>query len=223
MRADQLKRLQDDLDKLKNENERLRERNDQLEIQLETYLVGNDTLKGGQVYHLAKNPLSDFLTQRENTIEKLEQEVEKLKRKVKNYEEGIETSKIGELSICPQEVNSLKEQIKSQESQAQRMKELFKSSMQEFRNVIYMLFGYKIDRTSNSLYKLRSIYAERAEDQIVFQVNQVGELNMCQSDFAETLAEMIEVHLNQHKSIPVFLSALTIELFNSRTSTFQID
>lgn len=223
MKADQVKRLHDDLDKLKMENDRLRDRNDQLEVQLEMHLVGNDTLKGGQVYHLATNPLSEYLTQRENLIEKLEQDIEKLKRKVKNYEEGIETSKIGEISICPQEVNSLKEQLKSQETQTQRMKELFKSSMQEFRNVIYMLFGYKIDRTSNTLYKLRSIYAERAEDQIVFQVNQMGELSMCQSDFTEALTDLIETNLNQHKSIPVFLSSLTIELFNTRTSTFQID
>lgn len=53
----------------------LKQRRDQLEIQLENYLVGNDTVQGGQVYHMVNNPLAECLATREKLVEKLEQEV----------------------------------------------------------------------------------------------------------------------------------------------------
>lgn len=63
------------MERLNQENTRLRERNDQLECQMEAHFVGDDTLMGGNVYHLASNPLSDCLNQREGMIDKLENEV----------------------------------------------------------------------------------------------------------------------------------------------------
>lgn len=140
-------------------------------------------------------------------------------------EEGIEVSKLGDISVCPKEVQSLKEQIKTHEQQMQMLKEYFKSQMQEFRNVIYNLLGYKIDRTQNSLYKLRSMYAEQPDDQLCFQVNKEGEPSLLENKFSATLEDMINLHLGHQKSIPVFLSAITMDLFNNKTitKTFQIE
>ena len=152
--------------------------------------------------------------------------MERLKIKIKKLEEGIESSKLGESALCPEEIHTLKEQIKTHESQTQRLKDYFKSSLHEFRNVIYMLLGYKIDRTSTSLYKLTSIYAERAEDQLCFQLNNEGNLNLLENEFSSTLEEMVNLHLRHQKSIPVFLSSLTIDLFNNSTmatKTFDIE
>nr|CAH7713945.1 unnamed protein product [Callosobruchus chinensis] len=221
VRADQIARLQNEIRQLKNENDKLRDKKDELEMQLESYVVGQDSLRGGEVLHLANNPLTDCIAQRENYIEKLEQDVERLKKKIKNLEKGFETSKLSETILNPQEVNALKEQLKAQESQAQMLKEYFKSQMQEFRNVIYMLLGYKIDRTQ-ALYKLRSMYAERSEDHLCFQVNKEGELNLLENEYSATLEEMINLHLRHQKSIPVFLSAITMDLFNSKTMTKTI-
>ncbi|XP_063921477.1 mitotic spindle assembly checkpoint protein MAD1 [Zophobas morio] len=221
-----LVKLQDEVEQLKLENDMLKQKRDQLEIQLEGLLVGQDTLHGGKVYHLGNNPLAECLAQREQLVEKLEQEVERLKIKIKKLEEGIESSKLGESALCPEEIHTLKEQIKTHESQTQRLKDYFKSSLHEFRNVIYMLLGYKIDRTSTSLYKLTSIYAERAEDQLCFQLNNEGNLNLLENEFSSTLEEMVNLHLRHQKSIPVFLSSLTIDLFNNSTmatKTFEIE
>jgi mitotic spindle assembly checkpoint protein MAD1 len=149
-----------------------------------------------------------------------------LRRKIKSLEEGLESSKLSESSLCPQEVHSLKEQIKTHESQTQRLKDYFKSSLQEFRNVIYMLLGYKIDRTSTSLYKLTSVYAEHAEDQLCFQLNSEGTLNLLENEFSATLEQMVNLHLRHQKSIPVFLSAITMDLFNNSTmatKTFEVE
>lgn len=92
--------------------------------------------------------------------------------------------------------------------------------MQDFRNIIYMLFGYKIDKPSNSnIYKLRSMYAQQAEDQLYFEVNPDGDLNLLENEFSATLGPMIDLHLIHQNSIPVFLSAITMDLFNQRTIT----
>lgn len=225
LKAEQLSRLKDEVQHLKNENDKLRSRRDELEIQLESYLVGHDTLQGGRVFHSANNPLAECLAQRENLIEKLEQEVDKLKRKIKKMEEGIDSSTMGDITMDQKEVKELKEQLKNYETQTQMLKDYFKSQMMEFRNVIYMLLGYKIDRTQNSLYKLRSLYAEQPDDQLCFQVNKEGDLNLLENEYSATLESMINLHLRHQKSIPVFLSAITMDLFNSKTmsKTFQIE
>jgi len=208
------------------DNDHLREQRNQLEIQLEELLVGSD-INSGRIVHLAKNPLTECITERDNNVEKLQEEVERLKRKIRNMEEGFESSKLADITMNnPKELQTLKEQLKSSENQVQRLKDYFKSSMQEFRNVIYMLLGYKIDKNSNSQYKLTSMYAEHHEDQICFQLNSEGALNLLENEFSSTLEDMVDLHLRHQKSIPVFLSAITMDLFNNRTmatKTFEID
>ncbi|XP_045460678.1 mitotic spindle assembly checkpoint protein MAD1 [Harmonia axyridis] len=217
VKLEQISRLQSDYEKLKQENERLRERKDQLEIQLEEYLVGNDTLKGGNVYHLQNNPLTDCLNQREVLIDKLEEEVDRLKRKIKNMEEGMESSRLADISMSTREVHLLKEEIKNKETQHTQMKEYFKSTMQEFRDVVYMLFGYKVDRNSKALYRLTSMYAESEEDVLCFQLNKDGLLELLETEFSSKLENMIDLHLRQQNSFPTFVSTLTLNLFSTRT------
>lgn len=141
-------------------------------------------------------------------------------------EEGLDGSALNDISMNPADLNALKEQLKSSENQIQRLKEYFKSSMQEFRNVIYMLLGYKIDKSSNSQYKLTSMYAEHQEDQICFQLDPEGALSLLENEFSSTLEDMVDLHLRHQKSIPVFLSAITMDMFQNHTmtsKTFEID
>lgn len=147
-----------------------------------------------------------------------------MRRKIKALEEGNEASKLNDTVL--DDMQSLKEKVKAHESEVQRLKDYFKSSMQEFRNVVYMLLGYKIDRTSTSLYKLTSIYAERAQDQLCFQLNNEGALNLLENEFSAALENLVNLHLRHQKSIPLFLSAITVDLYNNSTvttNTFQID
>ncbi|KAK4884262.1 hypothetical protein RN001_000533 [Aquatica leii] len=224
-RTEQISRLQDEIDRLKMNNDHLRQQRDHLEIQLEELSVGSDK-NPGRIVHLAKNPLMECIEQHDNDVGKLQETIERLKRKIKNLEDGLEGSKLSDISMNPQEITALKEQLKSSENQVQRLKDYFKSSMQEFRNVVYMLLGYKIDKNSNSQYKLTSMYAEQQEDQICFQLNSEGALNLLENEFSTTLEDMVDLHLRHQKSIPVFLSAITMDLFNNRTmatKTFEID
>lgn len=226
IRTEQMSRLQDEIDRLKMDNDHLREQRDNLEIQFEKLSSPGNDINSGRIVHLAMNPLAEHIQQHDNELELLKEMNERLKRKIKHLEEGLEGSKLMDISTNPKDINALKEQLKSSESQMQRLKEYFKSSMQEFRNVVYMLLGYKIDKNSNSQYKLTSMYAEQQEDQICFQLNSEGALNLLENEFSTTLEDMVDLHLRHQKSIPVFLSAITMDLFNNRTmatKTFEID
>lgn len=215
MRAEQVHRMKDEMDKLKADNESLRNRKDQLEMQLELYVVGEDTITG-RVIHNTRNPVRDYLNKEEAEKQKLQLEVERLKRKIHNMEQGLEASKLN--ITTPEEINKLREQSRTADIQMQKLTDYFKSSMQEFRNVVYMLLGYKIDKT-NSQYKLTSMYAECESDTLYFQLNSEGSLDLLENNFSTTLEELIDLHLRHQKSIPVFLSALTINAFNSSTIT----
>lgn len=141
-------------------------------------------------------------------------------------EEGLEGSKLADMTMNIKEVQSLKEQLNASESQIQRLKDYFKSSMQEFRNVIYMLLGYKINKGPNSQYKLTSMYAENVEDEICFKLDSEGTMNLLENEFTSTLEDMVDLHLRHQKSIPLFLGAITLDLYNNRTmatTTYETD
>lgn len=209
-------RLQDEIEKLTNENNRLTQRCDELEIRLEEELVGKDVVRG-KVLHLKMNPMSECVAEEEADIKKLRDENDRLKRKIRNMEEGLDHSKLSESMCSTREVKTLKEQNKAMEIKMQRLKEFFKSSSNEFRDVCYMLLGYKINRINSSLYKLSSMYAENPDDHLEFQVNQDGALNMIETQFSSGLEDLIDLHLRQHSSIPAFLSAVTMDLFSRTT------
>lgn len=63
------------------------------------------------------------------------------------------------------------------------------------------------------------MYAEQPDDTLCFEVNQEGDLNLLENEFSATLGPMIDLHLIHQKSIPVFLSAITMDLFNQKTMT----
>lgn len=44
-------------------------------------------------------------------------------------------------------------------------------------------------------------------------------MELLETSFSQTLSELIDLHLKQHKSIPLFLSSLTVDLFNKQTLT----
>lgn len=65
------------------------------------------------------------------------------------------------------------------------------------------------------------MYAESSEEFLNFQLSGDG-IEMVHTDYSSTLCELVELHLHHHRSIPVFLSALTMELF-TRTTMQQAD
>lgn len=44
-------------------------------------------------------------------------------------------------------------------------------------------------------------------------------MELLETPFSETLVDLIDLNLKQHKSIPLFLAAVTNDLFNKQTMT----
>ena len=65
----------------------------------------------------------------------------------------------------------LKAQVSSAERKNQKLKEVFSQKIQEFRQACYILTGYRIDVVQDQQYRLKSMYAERSADSLLFQVS----------------------------------------------------
>lgn len=166
--------------------------------------------------HYKFNPFSECAAENDMTVEKLRDENDRLKRKIKSLEEGLETTKLSDSVCSSHDYIALKEEKKTLEIRLQRLKDVCKQYSSEFRDVCYLLFGYKVDRVNASTYKLFSMYAESPNDHLEFKYKD-NTLTLIESPFSNTLNELIELNLNQLNSIPVFLSAVSMDLFNRTT------
>lgn len=158
-----------ELDTLRMENERLRRRKDELELELEHRCLRGDFNMGDyKVLHLAENPAAEAYETSKNVVEKLQAEIERLKRRNKKLEEEGEQTLArlnettggsaggagGGLTMNFKELNQLRGELESANGKMKKMKECFKAASKEFRDVCYMLLGYRIDRVgANSHYR----------------------------------------------------------------------
>lgn len=156
-----------ELDTLRMENERLRRRKDELELELEhRCLRGDFNVVDYKVLHLSDNPAAEAYETSKNVVEKLQAEIERLKRRNKKLEEDSEqtlarlnetsssTAASGGMTMNFKEFNQLRAELESANGKMKKMKECFKAASKEFRDVCYMLLGYRIDRVgSNSHYR----------------------------------------------------------------------
>jgi mitotic spindle assembly checkpoint protein MAD1 len=67
-------------------------------------------------------------------------------------------------------VVDLQKEIQSYKLKLQRVKEIVKTTIQEYRDACYMLFGYRMDRVESGVCRLSSMYAESEDDYLVFKV-----------------------------------------------------
>eukprot|EP00455_Lapot_gusevi_P030187 TRINITY_DN3241_c0_g2_i7.p1 TRINITY_DN3241_c0_g2~~TRINITY_DN3241_c0_g2_i7.p1 ORF type:complete len:286 (-),score=67.92 TRINITY_DN3241_c0_g2_i7:132-989(-) len=139
----------------------------------------------------------------------------------------------GELKALLQQVQDENENLKRQlqeassvdpaaladaEKKYQRLKELYSKMFAEYKEAVYLLTGYKIDRVGQQpLYRLRSIYAETEDDHILFQVDERLHCEVLETEFCRRLDDGVLSFLHRFHSIPAFLSQITLDLFNKQT------
>ncbi|EDO40015.1 predicted protein [Nematostella vectensis] len=226
--------LKTQLEKLKKENGELAERLEVYELRKEQmHMQGYfDPLKT-KVVHFSMNPSNLARQQRAEEIKRLQDENEALRQRVRLLEEGKASPgdqaawknlspDAGDPSVMKQ-VQDVKAQLSSSELKNQRLKEVFSRKIQEFREACYALTGYKIDVVRDKKYRLQSMYAERANDDLLFESNSKGEMMMLQTDFSAQVADQIDTYLKKMNSIPAFLSAVTLDLFSRQTTTIVIN
>lgn len=130
----------------------------------------------------------------------------------------------------------------------QRLKEQFKEQIGMFREGVYAMTGYKIDMITNNpstntgtgtddskprlTFRLRSVFAEHEEDQLLLQWNTIGSsksndsnnntnnksLDILQTDFAKQLSTTsCYEYIAKLHSIPAFLASTQLMLFEKQT------
>lgn len=213
------------IEELEGERSRLEEEKKVLEAQLERFtLQGDYDRTRTKVLHLSMNPASTARQQLGEDRARLQEECERLRELVRGLERGGPLPEHLEATAglpASKEVAELKKQVESAELKNQRLKEVFQSKIQEFRKACYTLTGYQVDITTESQYRLSSMYAEHKADCLIFKAaGPAGaKMQLLETEFSRTVPELIELHLLRQDSIPAFLSALTLDLFSRQTLT----
>ncbi|XP_054288072.1 mitotic spindle assembly checkpoint protein MAD1-like [Macrosteles quadrilineatus] len=219
------------LDKLVAENAALTKEKDalmkeveELKIQMEyRSLKGDFDMRDCKILHFKMNPVAEAEQKQMSELEIAHAELARLRERLRLMEEGQThdlTSVVNDrmASTSTKEMEELKEKIKSFERQNQRLREVFKTTSHEFREAVYQLFGYKVDGLANKIYRLSNLYAEAPDDHLLFKMSSGG-MELLETPFSSSCGEMIDLHLHHHHSIPMFLSALTMDLFQRQTMT----
>ena len=90
---------------------------------------------------------------------------------------------------------------------------MFKGKVSELRNAVTLLTGYRVDLIEDKQYRVYSTYAHR-NNVLRFRTNDQGDMDLLESDFASQLTTQIDMYLRDRHSIPAFLSAVTLSLFD---------
>lgn len=190
---------------------KLREEIERLKGELEHRALKGDFNCNARVLHFTMNPAAIAEKQAEEKQKALLQELKELRAKM--AQGGLSSTTPS--SLQAEDIAELKQ---THEIKIARLKEAFKASSQEYRQACYQLFGWRVDRTKEGRYKLSSQYAESSEDYLFFQIGEDG-VDLLETIFSATLGSLVERHLQQQHSVPMFLNAVQSELFNLQTMT----
>uniref|UniRef100_L7M3N2 Putative paramyosin n=1 Tax=Rhipicephalus pulchellus TaxID=72859 RepID=L7M3N2_RHIPC len=172
-----------------------------------------------RIVHLAENPLEMAFRQRVENLNKLEEENERLRARIKILEEFGHCQdvtaqvqlKLEQDGALPDR-KSLQDQLASAEAKNRRLVDAFRRTSQDFRQGCYALTGYRIDVLSQGHYKLTHMYADSPDDYLLFQ-NAQQKMNVLETNYLRQLGGLASTYLEKYDSIPAFLSALTLKLF----------
>ncbi|XP_057373936.1 mitotic spindle assembly checkpoint protein MAD1-like [Daphnia carinata] len=171
-----------------------------------------------RILHFTNNPLDNVRRQTLEQLSQLEKENESLRERVRLMEADQTrnpTLLVGdhfEQGCIPERLRDLEEKLKSSEMKNERVEEVFRKYCSEFRRGIFELFGYQVDNDECGNFKLTSVFSKSRTDYLSFKY--VGDgLMVMDSAYLHTIYDLVQLHINNQKFIPIFLSALTVELY----------
>ncbi|KAI8056184.1 mitotic checkpoint protein-domain-containing protein [Syncephalis plumigaleata] len=188
---------------------------------------------------------------RESTLESLRKENKELLDKLKQYRgmnrttdqdeeqntkleggegeggEPLDTVPFQSLLNEQAEKARLVEELAIEAKRMRRLREIFAAKGRELRDVIYSLLGYKLELLPNGRVRLTSAYSSRDDHSFVFSSdgNDRGVMQLVNSgndDFANSLQNLIRLWVGERGSIPAFLSAVTLELFERQDNPIGV-
>lgn len=225
---------------------KLLEKTEQEACHMETKLArGEYNPRNTKVLHLAFNP--EKIARKENKqakIKELENENQRLMNQIIFLKKHVQKGGKGKLplasrpvladkenrkilishddntptdDITKDKIRQLQAEMNQEKLKMDRLKTVWHQKVTEFREACYELTGYKIDMMQNKHFMLRSMYAERESDHLLFCRNKQGMLQVLETEFCKTLDPSTLEILSKNNSLPAFISKITIDLFSQMT------
>ncbi len=151
-----------------------------------------------RVLHLSHNPLTMAL---KDEIAILKKQLEVSGQKGKKYSSDVDPNKLH-----------------------QRLKQSFKEQISRFREGVYLMTGYKVDMIPENdryKFKVRSVFAERERDYLLFQWPEgkdVTSLDLLNTEYAKLLTKSPSYeYMTKFHSLPAFLASAQLTLFEKQT------
>ena len=157
---------------------------------------------------LKDNPASEAEKKRHEELLALRSENDALRRKsslAAGCEFPAESNRLLELKIL-----DLQTELLGKEKRMTRLKEVLNARVQEFRESICAILGYKVDLQPHGTIKFASIYAPSR----VFEFDTKG--NLIYAGNMSDLKHGVEAYL-ERSHVPAFMSWMTLHFFETPT------
>ncbi|CAG8454439.1 9243_t:CDS:10 [Paraglomus occultum] len=223
--------LDKSLDRVNAENAALRKETVQLYKQISDLerAVGSGQFnkETTRVLELKDNPESREQAIRESTLAALTNENKKLLETLQKLQAEVASAggdrNMDETDVIPTQSyknleTRLQGEIAEKEKMISRLKEVWKAKANEYRQAVYSLLGYRFDFLENGSVRLTSTYSENKEHSFIFTSDEDNHGTMQliggNENYIRSLEHLRKFWVSERGSIPCFLSALTLELFD---------
>lgn len=183
--------------------------------------ISNETNQDtSRVIHLKNNPFDIELKAKQREFNQLKEENDLLKARLKLLESGNDadiTKRIDDVVNDAHKIEQLSKCVEDLKKREEKMLISFRKTSREFREVVYLLTGYRVELLKDGNYRLLSMYAEREEDKLLFEISRDGVIQLLKNDYSDRLSDYITTYLEQADSFPAFLASITLDLFKSST------
>eukprot|EP00484_Ammonia_sp_Unknown_P007902 CAMPEP_0197052426 /NCGR_PEP_ID=MMETSP1384-20130603/26906_1 /TAXON_ID=29189 /ORGANISM="Ammonia sp." /LENGTH=696 /DNA_ID=CAMNT_0042485163 /DNA_START=15 /DNA_END=2105 /DNA_ORIENTATION=- len=118
------------------------------------------------------------------------------------------------LELKTEEVEKLSKEIESAKKIRQRMNSLFAKKAGEYREKIYQMLGYNVTLLGDGkTYRLQHLWMDSPDDEIVLRIDKLEQLQVTDTEFVRNMDKTLLLKLHKTRSLPVFLSELTLHLY----------
>lgn len=178
-----------------------------------------------RVLSLRSNPTSDYEAIKRSTLEALQKENTDLLATLrsKGGSNSVPMIPTSVLSAMEREIAAAKAETASAQKSAKRLKEVWGSKSQEFKEAIFSTLGWTVTFIPNGKMRVESTFypsqTDEHENSIVFD-GERGTMKVGggpRSAFARRIGDQIGFWVREKGCIPGFLAALTLEFYEEHT------
>ncbi|KAM5345080.1 hypothetical protein ACJ41O_010942 [Fusarium nematophilum] len=175
-----------------------------------------------RVLCLKSNPTSDYEAIKRSTLDALQKENQDLLATIRG-DSSVPTIPTSVLAAMEREIAAAKAETASAQKSARRLKEVWGSKSQEFKEAIFSTLGWTVTFIPNGKMRVESTFypseTDEHENSIVFD-GERGTMKVGggpRSAFARRISDQIGFWVREKGCIPGFLAALTLEFYEEHT------